>query len=62
VNENSQSNTNANADTETTAPQVQNEEQPKELPRTAGELPLIGLAGLLCLGGGLGVRLLSSKS
>ena len=62
VNENSQSNTNANAGTETTTPQVQNEEQPKELPRTAGELPLIGLAGLLCLGGGLGVRLLSSKS
>jgi len=59
---NGESNANANADTETPAPQVQNEEPPKELPRTAGELPLIGLAGLLCLGGGLGVRVLSSKS
>jgi hypothetical protein len=62
LNENSGSNTNADANTETTAPQVQNEEPPKELPRTAGELPLIGLAGLLCLGAGLGVRVLSSKS
>ena len=59
---NGESNVNGNADTETPAPQVQNEEPPKELPRTAGELPLIGLAGLLCLGGGLGVRVLSSKS
>ncbi len=59
---NDESNVNANANTETTAPQVQNEEPPKELPRTAGELPLIGLVGLLCLGGGLGVRVLSSKS
>jgi hypothetical protein len=33
-----------------------------ELPRTAGELPLIGLIGLLCLGAGLGLRALSAKS
>jgi hypothetical protein len=59
---NTDTDTTANANTETTAPQVQNEEPPKELPRTAGELPLIALAGLLCLGGGWGVRILSSKS
>jgi hypothetical protein len=59
---NTNTSTNANANTETRAPQVQNEEPPKELPRTAGGLPLIGLAGLLFLGGGLGVRVLSSKS
>src|SRR5262249_8001096 len=28
----------------------------KELPRTAGELPLVGLIGLLALGSGLGIR------
>jgi hypothetical protein len=51
-------------------PQVQ-EEQPapapsvteeKELPATAGELPLIALAGLMCLGAGVGLRVISSKS
>jgi hypothetical protein len=31
-----------------------------ELPRTAGELPLIGLLGLLSLGAGLGLRVLSA--
>jgi hypothetical protein len=62
VTTNTDTDTTANANTETTAPQVQNEEPPKELPRTAGELPLIALAGLLCLGGGWGVRILSSKS
>jgi hypothetical protein len=62
VTTNTDTDTSANANTETTAPQVQNEEPPKELPRTAGELPLIALAGLLCLGGGWGVRVLSSKS
>jgi len=34
----------------------------KELPRTAGELPLIALIGALCLGAGLGMKVLSSKS
>jgi hypothetical protein len=33
-----------------------------ELPRTAGELPTIALFGLLCLGVGLGMRVLSQKS
>ncbi len=34
----------------------------RELPRTAGELPLIALIGLLCLGAGLGLRVLKAKS
>jgi len=39
------------------------EEQPKrELLRTAGELPLIALIGALCLGAGLGLRVLSARS
>jgi hypothetical protein len=32
-----------------------------ELPATAGELPLVALAGLLCLGAGLGLRVISAK-
>lgn len=45
------------------------EEQPataetheEELPKTAGELPLIGLIGLLCLGLGAGVKAFPAKS
>jgi hypothetical protein len=34
----------------------------RELPRTAGELPMIGLIGMLCLGFGLGLRVLSARS
>lgn len=34
----------------------------QELPRTAGELPLIALIGALCLGAGLGMKVLSSRS
>jgi hypothetical protein len=34
----------------------------KELPRTAGELPLIALIGLMCLGAGLGLKVLKAKS
>ena len=34
----------------------------EELPRTAGELPSIGLIGILCLGFGLGLRVLSARS
>lgn len=39
-------------------------EQParRELPRTAGELPLIALIGALCLGAGLGLKVLSARS
>jgi hypothetical protein len=34
----------------------------EELPRTAGELPLVGMIGMLCLGLGLGLKVLSAKS
>src|SRR5215470_5113849 len=33
----------------------------RELPATAGEVPLVALAGLLCLGAGLGLRVISAK-
>jgi hypothetical protein len=33
-----------------------------ELPRTAGELPLIALIGALCVGAGVGMKVLSAKS
>jgi hypothetical protein len=36
--------------------------EPSELPRTAGELPLIGLIGCVCLGLALGRRVLTNKS
>jgi hypothetical protein len=36
--------------------------QPEELPRTAGELPLVGLIGMLCLGLGLGLKKASARS
>jgi hypothetical protein len=49
------------AETSVTTEQSQNQ-QPTELPRTAGELPLVVLLGMLCLGAGLGMRVLSSKS
>jgi len=53
-------------------PQVQ-EEQPapapavteqkeEELPATAGELPLIALIGFMCVGAGVGLRVISAKS
>ena len=42
------------------APEVRESEQ--ELPRTAGELPLIALLGVLCLGAGLGLKVLSARS
>jgi hypothetical protein len=35
--------------------------EPGELPRTAGELPLIALIGCVCLGAALGRRVLSNK-
>jgi hypothetical protein len=34
----------------------------RELPRTAGELPMMGLVGMLCVGFGLGLRVLSARS
>jgi hypothetical protein len=49
------------AETSVTTEQSQNQE-PTALPRTAGELPLVALIGMLCLGAGLGLRVLSSKS
>jgi hypothetical protein len=36
--------------------------EPEELPRTAGELPLVGLLGMLCLGLGLTLKKASAKS
>ena len=33
-----------------------------ELPSTAGELPLVGMIGMLCLGLGLGLKVLSARS
>jgi hypothetical protein len=47
------------------APQPQapaSTEESRELPRTAGELPLIALIGALCLGAGLGLKVLSARS
>ena len=38
------------------------ENQPKELPKTAGELPLVGLLGMLCIGLGLGLKKVSARS
>jgi hypothetical protein len=38
------------------------ENQPKELPKTAGELPLVGLLGMLCVGLGLGLKKASARS
>jgi len=45
----------ASVDTKTT------DTEPRELPATAGELPLIALIGLLCLGAGLGFRVLQDN-
>ncbi len=36
-------------------------EENRELPKTAGELPLIGLIGVLCLGAGLGLKVLRAR-
>src|SRR5262245_23597600 len=36
--------------------------EPEELPRTAGELPLVALIGMLCLGLGLGLKKASVRS
>ena len=38
------------------------QEGPQELPRTAGELPLIAFAGVLCFGAGLGLKVLRAKA
>ena len=44
-------------------PQAPQEALPetRELPRTAGELPLIALIGVLCLGAGIGLKVLGAK-
>jgi hypothetical protein len=44
--------------TTVTPPEVQ---ETRELPRTAGELPLIALIGVLCLGAGFGLKVLGAK-
>jgi hypothetical protein len=38
------------------------ENQPKELPKTAGELPLVAVLGMLCIGLGLGLKKVSARS
>jgi len=50
------------AEPETPAVTEQSNSNNQELPRTAGELPLIALIGALCLGAGLGLKVLSAKS
>jgi len=44
------------------APEQTASNQPEELPKTAGELPLVGLIGMLCLGLGLGLKKVSVRS
>jgi hypothetical protein len=44
------------------APAVSDDDASEELPATAGELPLVALIGVLCLGAGLGLRVLSTRS
>jgi hypothetical protein len=41
---------------------VEEVEEGEELPRTAGELPLFGLLGLVCLGLGFGLKAVSARS
>lgn len=43
-------------------PAMTEKEPAKTLPKTAGELPLVGLIGMLCFGFGLGLKVLSAKS
>lgn len=38
------------------------ETKTERLPKTAGELPLVGLIGMLCFGFGLGLKVLSARS
>ena len=44
------------------APAVSDEDDSRQLPRTAGELPLVALIGALCVGAGLVLRVLSTRS
>jgi hypothetical protein len=44
------------------APAPAEEPANRELPKTAGELPLIALIGVLCLGAGLSLKVRSSRS
>jgi hypothetical protein len=47
---------------EETTPEETGTTESAELPATAGELPLVGLIGMLCLGVGLGLKVLSARS
>jgi len=47
---------------ENTAPEQTASNESSELPRTAGELPLIGLLGMLSLGLGLGLKAVTARS
>jgi hypothetical protein len=51
-----------NVEQQPSTPAPATTEESQELPRTAGELPLIGLIGVLCLGAGVGLRVLSTKA
>jgi|SRR5579862_8861795 len=44
------------------APAANEETNTRELPKTAGELPLMALIGVLCLGAGIGMKVVSAKS
>ena len=44
------------------APVQTAENQPQELPKTAGELPLVGLLGMICIGLGIGLKKVSARS
>jgi hypothetical protein len=44
------------------APANTEETNQRELPKTAGELPLIALIGVLCFGAGIGMKVLSARS
>jgi hypothetical protein len=57
-----QNNTESNTSTQPATPTENRRAENHELPRTGGEAPLIVLIGGLCLGTGLGMRVLSSKS
>lgn len=61
-NDNSSLKTDTDVDREKPSETPAATEETKELPRTAGELPLIALIGLLSLGTGLGVKVISAKS
>jgi hypothetical protein len=53
--------TESNVEEEKATPAPAATEENQELPRTAGELPLFAVIGVMCLGAGLGLKVLSAK-